>query len=88
MSGVALRNNDTEKWVDYLVAHNYDVNNIYRALVSRINGNPGYVKNLIAEKKKAQASLPAIKAYLEGVSEYDKTDEILKRLQSKLTRIP
>lgn len=77
MSGVAIRNNnnsDTEKWIDYLVAYNYDVNNIYRTLVNRMNSNPNYVKNLIGEKKRAQASLPGIKAYLEGVSEYDKIE--------------
>lgn len=77
MSGLAIRNNnnsDTEKWIDYLVAYNYDVNSIYRTLVNRMNSNPNYVKNLIGEKKRAQASLPAIKAYLEGVSEYDKIE--------------
>lgn len=65
---MTARTTDSDKWIDYLTAYGYDMNVIYRHLVTSVQSTPNYLKNFIAEKKKLVAILPMIKGFLRGVS--------------------
>lgn len=65
--------NSQDKWIDYLTAYGYDVNEVYHNLITRIKGDPRrLMQEMLSKTQNFMKISPNIRAFLENVSPYMK----------------
>lgn len=66
-----LSKNSQDKWIDYLTAYGYDVNEVYHNLITRIRGDPRrLMQEMLTKTHNFMKISPNIRDFLENVSPY------------------